>query len=226
MGTDILNTVKLQKNYSSTNLLMANEKWAGTMKQQFPNFISPFAITKHEPHTFFLGCSDARYNESCLGYGPGEVFTVKTIANIFIENDISTESALEYAINCLGIKQIIICGHTDCGGINTCLLNRRNTLTNNKPVNANFNCYKLYNYLNDVEELLVDNKEALENDPDLNNNLLKMGKKLSELNVQKQINKLMKLDVVKDAVENRGIRVHGLIYNVDTGLVEKVQLTD
>ncbi|CAL9731386.1 carbonic anhydrase [Monosporozyma unispora] len=224
MGTDILQTIPLKHTHSSSNLLSKNEKWVNktfpTAQLNNTTSFSPFGskVAKHEPHTFFLGCSDARYNESCLGFTQGEVFTVKTIANIFREDDISTEAALEYAIDCVGVKQIIICGHTDCGGINTCLLKRRDLLPKAK-------LNKLYSHLNDIDDLLLQYNDYINErtQGDINNLLLK-GKILAMLNVQLQINKVKNLDVVQRAMEHDGLKIHGLIYNVDTHLVEKIDL--
>lgn len=211
MGIDIL----------SNDILLANENW---VKRTFPlkskdstTSFSPFGSqTKHQPHTFFLGCSDARYNESCLGYNQGEVFTVKTIANIFKDDDVSTAAALEYAIDCLNIKQIVICGHTDCGGVNTCLLKKRGSLLSS-------NLSNLYHHLKDIDHIIDTNWNYITETIQDENNLLLRGKVISKLNVILQIEKLLKLDVVKNAVEFKGLNILGLIYDVDTHLVETVE---
>lgn len=223
MGTDILQTIKPTK--STANLLNQNENWVKHTFHKSSNdnttSFAPFAskIAKHEPHTFFLGCSDARYNESCLGFSQGEVFTVKTVANIFREDDISTEAALEYAIDCVGIKQIVICGHTDCGGVNTCLLKRRSLLPNAK-------LNKLYSHLEDIESLIVQYEDYINMKvaDTNNNNLLQRGKVIAMLNVLLQINKMKKLRVVQDAIESKGLKIYGLIYNVDSHLVESIDI--
>ena len=212
MGTDILTTI--EPSYSSTNLLVANKEWASSMKTSNPSMFTPFATTNHTPHTLFFGCSDARYNESCLGYTAGEVFTFKTIANIVLENDLSAQSALEYAVNVLNVKQIVICGHTDCGGINTCLLNRRNGLKDS-------HCSHLYSYLEDIEEL---RDEDIDFNLNKNVSITQKGKELAFRNVRKQAQKIAEKDFIKIAIQERGLRIHGLIYNLDSGLLEKVEI--
>lgn len=213
MGRELTPTLEaLRTSSSSTNLLVNNEQWVSSVKKQHPNLFTPFAIAKHHPHTFFLGCSDARYNESCLGYGPGEVFTFKTIANVFSEKDMSAEAALEYAVNCLGVRQIVVCGHTDCGGINTCLLHQRDSLKDS--------CGYLYQYLKDIEDLRLETEEELSTTM----NIMKKGKYLSYQNVRKQVDKILNLDLIKNAMKEREIKIHGLIYNIDTGLIDKVNL--
>ena len=212
MGTDILTTI--EPSYSSTNLLVANKEWADTMKTSNPSMFTPFATTNHTPHTLFFGCSDARYNESCLGYAAGEVFTFKTIANIVLENDLSAQSALEYAVNVLNVKQIVICGHTDCGGINTCLLNRRNGLKDS-------HCSHLYSYLQDIEEL---RDEDIDFNLNKNVSITQKGKELAFRNVRKQAQKIAEKDFIQTAIQERGLRIHGLIYNLDSGLLEKVEI--
>ncbi|CAB4252863.1 similar to Saccharomyces cerevisiae YNL036W NCE103 Carbonic anhydrase [Maudiozyma barnettii] len=212
MGTDILTTI--EPSYSSTNLLVANKEWADSMKTNNPAMFTPFATTNHTPHTLFFGCSDARYNESCLGYATGEVFTFKTIANIVLENDLSAQSALEYAVNVLNVKQIVICGHTDCGGINTCLLNRRNGLKDSS-------CSHLYSYLQDIEDLRDDfDGPSLHKDI----SITKQAKLLAYRNVRKQAQKIGEKDFIKKAMQDGGLRIHGLLYNLDSGLLEKVEI--
>ena len=226
MGTDILKTIK--NTQSTTNLLNQNENWVKkTFHQAYTSnhnnstttSFAPFAskIAKHEPHTFFLGCSDARYNESCLGFSQGEVFTVKTVANIFREDDVSTEAALEYAIDCVGVKQIIICGHTDCGGVNTCLLKRRSLLPDAK-------LNKLHSPLEDIESLIIKYDDYINTKVHDQNNLLLRGKYVAMLNVHLQLNKIKSLQVVQNAIESKNLKLYGLIYNVDTHLVENIRL--
>ncbi|GMM56748.1 carbonate dehydratase [Maudiozyma humilis] len=212
MGTDILTTI--QPSFSASNLLVANKEWADSLKTQKPALFTPFATTTHQPHTLFFGCSDARYNESCLAYGPGEVFTFKTVANLVLDNDLSAQSALEYAVNVLNVKQIVICGHTDCGGINTCLLGRRDAL----PAAG---CGHLYTYLDEIEQLRAECAQELAGTP----SITRQGKYLALMNVRRQAQKLMQRDFVQRAITERGLKIHGLIYNIDSALLEKVELS-
>lgn len=213
MGTDILTTIDIKPSFSTTNLLIANKEWANSMKTDNPTLFTPFATTTHQPHTLFFGCSDARYNESCLAYGPGEVFTFKTIANVVLENDLSAQSALEYAVNVLNIKQIVICGHTDCGGINTCLLHRRDSL-------KDLNCGHLYHYLKEIEDLRIESQDDLSKTL----SLTKQSKYLAYQNVRRQAQKITEKDFVKQAINERGLKIHGLLYNIDSGLLEGVEI--
>ncbi|CCK68192.1 carbonate dehydratase NCE103 KNAG_0A05260 [Huiozyma naganishii CBS 8797] len=216
MGKDITANLFPQTYNGEHPLLAHNEQWVQATKQENSKVFTPLAVAKHNPHTFFLGCSDARYNESCLGFKQGDVFTVKTVANVFQENDLSTQAALEYAVHCLGVKDIVVCGHTDCGGINTCILGQRQALE--KPSQQ---CGTLYKYLEDIQELF-DGVHNLAGEEETD--LLALGKKLAILNVKRQIAKLQELPTMKSAGPE--INFYGLIYNVDTGLVDKIELDD
>lgn len=161
------------------------------------------------PHTLWIGCSDSRYNENVLNVAPGEVFTFKNIANILNPNDITTKSILEFSINVLKVKKIIVCGHTDCGGI-------WNSLSYKDLGESNAN---LMTYLKKIDELRDLNKAELEKIT----NLHQRCKKLAELNVLEQLAILKSQHTVTNALNSGDIEIWGLIYNVDSGLLEVVE---
>ncbi|QLG72507.1 hypothetical protein HG535_0D02150 [Zygotorulaspora mrakii] len=193
------------------DLLQANKLWAQQMNHVHPSLFPEFNGKGQQPHTLFIGCSDSRYNETCLGVLPGEVFTWKTVANICSHKDLSFKATLEFAIRCLKVNKVVICGHTDCGGIKTCLTHQREPLRENK-------CEHLHEYLQDIDDLYHENKSSLKRYTDLTS----QSKYLSQCNVARQFNRVMENETVQEAVQEGILAVYGLLYNVDSGLLEKV----
>ncbi|SCV05406.1 LANO_0H06788g1_1 [Lachancea nothofagi CBS 11611] len=209
------NIFTLTHNSKLPDLLETNEKWNAKTTEEHPTLFRDFNANGQAPHTLFIGCSDSRYNENCLGVIPGEIFTWKTIANIVSEKDLTCRATLEFAINVLKVNKVVLCGHTDCGGINTCLTHKRSALNNGE-------CNHLYQYLQDLDDLYHENKSevmAATKDTKLQSRML------SRLNVQKQVTKLLAIDTVKNALSRGEIEVYGLLYDVGTGLVEQISET-
>lgn len=161
------------------------------------------------PHTLWVGCSDSRYNENVLNVVPGEVFTFKNICNLINNKDEVTRATLEFSVNVLKVKKIIICGHTDCGGVLT-------SLSHKKLGEDNCN---LQSYLTKVDELRDQHAEELLNHESIH----EKAKKLAELNVSRQIELLKQEKVVMNAVNKGELEIWGLLYNVGTGLLEVVE---
>ncbi|SCV00935.1 LAME_0G12948g1_1 [Lachancea meyersii CBS 8951] len=212
MSPAATNIFTLTHNSKLPDLLDANKQWCEKTTQEHPSLFRDFNAHGQTPHTLFIGCSDSRYNEACLGVIPGEVFTWKTIANVVSDKDLTCRATLEFAINVLKVNKVVICGHTDCGGINTCLAMKRAALKNGK-------CDHLFEYLQDIDDLYHDHKSDLLG---VTNSAKVQSSMLSKYNVQKQINNLLAIDTVKEALERKDIEVYGLLYDVATGLVEQV----
>lgn len=193
------------------DLLDANKQWAQQMNHIHPSLFPEFNGKGQQPHTLFIGCSDSRYNETCLGVLPGEIFTWKNVANICSQKDLTFKATLEFAIRCLKVNKVVICGHTDCGGIKTCLTHQREALAEDK-------CEHLHEYLQDIDDLYHENKASLSQFPDL----AAKSKHLSRCNVDRQFQRLMENETVTEAINDGLLEVYGLLYNVDSGLLEKV----
>ncbi|KAH3677589.1 hypothetical protein WICPIJ_008949 [Wickerhamomyces pijperi] len=161
------------------------------------------------PHTLWVGCSDSRYNENVLNVVPGEVFTFKNICNLINNKDEVTRATLEFSVNVLKVKKIIICGHTDCGGVLTSLSHKKL---------GEHNC-NLQSYLTKVDELRDQHAEELATHESIH----EKAKKLAELNVSRQIELLKQEKVVMNAVNKGELEIWGLLYNVGTGLLEVVE---
>lgn len=195
------------------NILDANRQWAQAMHRSQPQLF-PTNGQGQDPHTLFIGCSDSRYNEDCLGVLPGEIFTLKTVANICHTDDHSLLATLEFAILNLKVNRIILCGHTDCGGIKTCLLGRESIKES---------CPHLYEHLDDIEDLV----ESHESELNQLDNICSKSKLMSHRNVERQLQRLLQIPVVQDALrksnQDHEFNIFGLVYNVDSGLVDVVR---
>lgn len=205
----------LTKKCQLDEILESNRRWAQDMESNQPQLFRHYNAKGQEPHTLFIGCSDSRYNEDCLGVLPGEVFTLKSVANICKTDDQSLLATLEFAILNLKINKIILCGHTDCGGIKACLTGRDSLLEK---------CPHLYHHLDDIEELVESHEDELNKIGDI----CSKSKLLSHKNVERQLSRILEIDVVKQALKNSQVseedfNIYGLVYNVDTGLVDVVE---
>lgn len=209
------NPFTLTSNSHIENYLQENKKWAARFADEHPGV---FEINGkgQDPHTLFIGCSDSRYNEAVVGVLPGEVFTYKNIANRVNTEEVLCLATLEFAINVLKVNKVVICGHTDCGGIKTCLTNKREALPSMK-------CSHLHEYLQDIDDLYHENK-ALLAQPEYAGDLEKQSHLLSVLNVKRQYERLVTVDTVKEALASKSIEIYGLLYNVNSGLLDTVEL--
>ena len=138
---------------------------------------------------------------------PGEIFCHRNIANILVPTDINSLSVIQYAVQYLKVKHIIICGHTSCGGIAAALDNKKLGLIDT--------------WLMPLRALRQRNLRLLETLDDK-----ERGLKLVELNVRSGIEVLLENPIVIDAISERGLEVHGLIYNVGTGELQELDIKE
>lgn len=162
-----------------------------------------------QPHTLWIGCSDSRAGESCLSVLPGEVFTHRNIANIINSNDISSQGVIQFAIEVLKVKKIIVCGHTDCGGIWASM--------SNKKIGGVLDLW-----LNPIRHIRAANIELLNNLKDPK----EKATKLSELNVISSVLALKRHPSASMALKNKEIEVWGMLYNVGTGYLREVEVPE
>ncbi|CCF60210.1 hypothetical protein KAFR_0J01430 [Kazachstania africana CBS 2517] len=177
------------------------------MGQQFqllPESPPYIAIPPHEPHVMYIGCCDARYNESCLDLSRGETFKLNTIANSINVNDPAAMSSLEYAVLYLNVKKITIVGHNDCGGIKACLYNDYNNL----PKNLKCHLKELNTLCQDYNKMKFSTIDPI--------------KLISIQNIKLQIDKLNSIDFIQSAIEKQKLVLSGMIYNLDTNILEHI----
>ncbi len=195
------NSLKLN---SIKDLIKRNRDWANGIKKDDPDFF--LTLSKQQtPDYLWIGCSDSRVPANqIINLPPGEVFVHRNIANVVVHSDLNCLSVIQYAVEVLKVKHIIVCGHYGCGGIKAALEDRSHGLIDNwlrhiKDVKR-FNADKLLNTAHDEKIDLM-----------------------CELNVLEQVNNVSNTTIVQDAWEKGAhLTVHGLIYNIENGILKEL----
>ncbi len=187
-------------------ILESNRQWASEMVKHDAGY-----FTRHSagqtPHTLFIGCSDSRIQTNTLtGTEQGEMFVHRNIANQVYGSDLNVLATVEYAVDVLDVKHILVCGHYGCGGVRAAAAaSPTHGLTDH-----------WLSQLRTIMRLHKDDLDACgEGEARLD--------RLAELNVLEQLNNLAATPVVRDAWE-RGRRpiLHGLVYDIRTGLLKEL----
>ena len=183
-------------------LLERNLSWATGIKEKDPDFFS--SLSKQQtPDILWIGCSDSRVPANqIVDLPPGEVFVHRNIANVVVHTDLNCLSVIQYAVDVLQVKHIIVCGHYGCGGIKAAMENHEHGLIDN--------------WLRHVKDVIRFNDEMLQSlEPD------KKVDRLCELNVMEQVTNVCNTTIVQNAWEKGvEISVHGWIYNIDNGILK------
>ena len=195
-------------NSSYHQLFDNNKKWVEQTKKRSPDFFNNLAAGQ-SPQFLWIGCSDSRVPANEItGTFPGDIFVHRNIANMVIHTDISMLSVLDYAVNVLKVKHIIVCGHYGCGGVNAAMGHKQVGLIDN-----------WLRHIKDVYRLHKDELNAIE-DPG------KKSDRLVELNVQEQVYGLTKTSIVQNAWANgKSLQVHGIVYDVKDCVLTDLGLT-
>jgi len=152
------------------------------------------------PEFLYIGCSDSRVTaEDLMGVQPGEVFIHRNIANLVNNVDLNVMSVLNYAVRHLKVKHIVVCGHYNCGGVKAAMQPKDMGILNPWLRNIR-DVYRTHK----VELNAIENEDARYN-------------RLVELNVQEQCVNLIKTAAVQEAYNERGITVHGWVFDIHTG---------
>ncbi len=168
-----------------------------------PDFFTDLA-KQQNPEYVWIGCSDSRVSASnIVGLMPGEVFVHRNIANLVIHTDMNCLSVLQFAVEVLQVKHIIVCGHYGCGGVKAALENQRHGLIDN-----------WLRHIQDTANLYAEILSQIESDEE------KLDK-LCELNVIEQVVNVAETTIVQDAWERgQTLRVHGWIYDLKDGIID------
>lgn len=189
-------------NYDTMSLdkvFQNNEKWIKEKLALNPNYFDELGKGQ-TPELLYIGCSDSRVTaEDLMGLGPGEVFVHRNIANMVSGTDLNVMSVVEFAVEHLKVKHVIVCGHYACGGVKAAMQSADLGLLN--PWLRN---------IRDVYRLHKNELNAIENEDDKYDRLV-------ELNVQEQCVNLIKTAAVQKAYRARGLKVHGWVFDVHTG---------
>jgi carbonic anhydrase len=187
---------------SLTHLFEQNRAWAEAMRRSDPEFFTRL-VEQQVPHYLWIGCADSRVpaNE-IVGLPPGELFVHRNVANVVVHTDLNCLSVIQYAVEVLGVKHIIVCGHYGCGGVLGALQDR--------PLGL------IDNWLRHVQDVMVEHRAQLEALPDEG----ARHDRLCELNVIRQVVNVGQTTVVRSAWgRGQELSVHGWIYDLHDGLL-------
>jgi carbonic anhydrase len=179
-----------------------NSRWAATMISKDADFFKKL-VAQQSPEYLWIGCSDSRVpaNE-IVGLAPGELFVHRNVANVVVHTDLNCLSVLQFAIDVLGVKHVIVCGHYGCSGVHAALAKRRIGLADNWLRHVQDVHQKHERYLGDV----LPTREKQD--------------RLCELNVIEQVANVCQTTTVQDAWERgQALTVHGWIYGLQDGLL-------
>ncbi|KAK9320051.1 carbonic anhydrase [Lipomyces orientalis] len=188
-------------------LLKRNAAWADRTDKANPDLFARNA-SGQSPQILWIGCSDSRAGEGCLDLLPGDVFVHRNIANLLPYNDLSSLSVVQFAVDVLKVKHIVICGHYECGGAIACLGSKRLGL--------------LDNWLRNLRDVRAKHRAELDMIPDFHERL----NRFIELNVIYQVHNVKKLVPVMDAIAEGRLQVHGLVYDVASGRLKPIDVPD
>ena len=189
------------------NLLKKNQNWAKKMTEDDPDFFHDLA-KQQTPEYLWIGCSDSRVSANqVIDLKPGEVFVHRNIANVMVHTDLNCLSVIQFAVEVLNVKHIIVCGHYGCGGIKAAFEGKELGLIDN-----------WLGHIKDVYRLHkdeIDEKATKKEKLDL----------LCEKNVIEQVANVCHTTIVQRAwQENKDLTVHGWIYSIENGLLKALDV--
>jgi len=196
-----------------SHLLENNRRWSDLVKQNDPGFFSQLA-DQQSPEYLWIGCSDSRVPANQItGLKPGEVFVHRNVANIVAHTDLNCLSVLQYAVEVLKVKHVIVCGHYGCGGVKAALSNQKLGLIDNWLLNIK----DIYRQHRSKIEIIVETDKVVEENKRVN--------RLCELNVIEQVNNVCHTTIVQDAWDRgQSLTVHGWIYSVRNGVLKDLNV--
>ncbi|MCL1060033.1 carbonate dehydratase [Shewanella gelidimarina] len=184
-----------------------NRRWAGRILKEDPKFFEQLA-KQQNPEYLWIGCSDSRVpSNQIIDLMPGEVFVHRNIANMVIHTDLNCLSVLQYAVDVLKVKHIMVVGHYGCGGVKAAMGTERLGLIDN-----------WLGHIRDIHRL---HKETLSKMDEA-----ERFDRLCELNVMEQVDNVCSTTIVQEAW-HRGqeVAIHGWIYSVENGLLSDLDVT-
>ncbi|MDJ0365369.1 carbonic anhydrase [Hymenobacter sp. H14-R3] len=188
-------------------ILANNRYWVADKKATDPEFFQRLA-NGQQPRYLFIGCSDSRVPASGItGTGPGEMFVHRNIANMVVPNDMNLLSVLQYAVEVLGVQDIMVVGHYGCGGVAAAASNKQYGLIDNWLVNI-----RDVVRLHETELLRIqDSAQRM--------------RRLVELNVTEQVRNLAKTNIIQNAMRgDNPPRLHGLVYDIADGVLKDLHV--
>jgi carbonic anhydrase len=185
-----------------SHLFQNNRAWAARVTAERPDFFQHLAAQQN-PEYLWIGCSDSRVPANqIVGLLPGELFVHRNVANVVVHTDLNCLSVLQYAVDVLKVKHVIVCGHYGCGGIRAALEKQSHGLIDN-----------WLRHVQDVERDYED-ELAMIGEPRAKED------RLCELNVAEQVRNIARTTIVQDAWRNgHDVQLHGWIYGLKDGII-------
>ena len=190
------------------HLLEKNRAWAAQIKDHDPTFFRHLS-RQQSPEYLWIGCADSRVPATQLvDLPPGEMFVHRNVANVVVHTDLNCLSVLQYAVEVLKVKHVIVCGHYGCGGVQAALVRDRQGLIDN--------------WLRHVQDVLQKHRELIF---DLADDARRL-RRLCELNVIEQVINVCQTTIVEGAWEaGQELTIHGWIYGLDDGLLRDLHIS-
>ena len=185
-----------------------NRAWAAAVRARDPEFFAKLA-GQQAPEFLWIGCSDSRVPANQItGLDPGEVFVHRNVANVVVHTDLNCLSVIQFAVDLLGVKNIIVCGHYGCSGVRNAMDSRRVGLAEN--------------WLRHIEDVHLAHAGRIARIAGEESRL----DRLCELNVIEQVRNVCRTSVVQDAWgRGQPVTVHGWIYGLRDGLLRDLGVT-
>jgi len=190
-----------------THLFERNVKWANEIKDKDPEFFTQLS-KQQAPEYLWIGCSDSRVPANqIVALPPGEIFVHRNIANVAVHSDLNCLSVIQFAVDALKVKHIVVCGHYGCGGIKAAMGDQENGLIDN-----------WLGHIKDVSRFHAEELDQLDDHARFN--------RLCELNVLEQATNVCNSSVVQSAWKNGAdLSVHAWIYSIEDGLLKDLNLS-
>ena len=196
----------MSKEHEIGELLGKNRAWAAEMTREDPEFFRRLSL-QQAPDYFWIGCSDSRVPANqIVGLLPGEMFVHRNVANVVVHTDLNCLSAMQFAVDVLRVRDIIVCGHYGCGGVLAALRDDKLGLIDN-----------WLRHVQDVRDKHEAELAALESEGQRH-------RRLCELNVIEQVTHVSTTSIVRDAwARGQELAVHGWIYDLHDGLLRDLE---
>lgn len=184
------------------HLFQRNLDWATSIKERDPDFFTDLS-KQQAPDYMWIGCSDSRVPANqIVNLPPGEVFVHRNIANVVVHTDLNCLSVLQFAVDVLNVKHVVICGHYGCGGIEAAMTDNEYGLVDN--------------WLRHVKDVYRFNEKKFDGLDDRQKHNL-----LCELNVKEQVRNISNTTIVKNAWKaGKELSIHGWVYNIENGILK------
>ena len=184
-------------------LLLANKEWAHKKNLEEPEFFESL-LKVQRPDFLWIGCSDSRVPPDVITQTqPGQIFIHRNVANLVIHTDLNVLSVLQYAVEVLKVKHIIVCGHYGCGGVRAAMTRHSFGLIN-----------KWLRHIKDIYHLNQAELKAISTDEGRLNRLI-------ELNIIQQVNNLAETSIVQREWQKRDApQIHGWVYDLSNGIIK------